>query len=323
MNDFRILQQLFFSAVLMIPNMIGAQNYPARPVRVVVPFAAGSTADILTRNFTPKLAESLGQSVIVDNRVGAAGTIAAENVVRASADGYTLLTVAGSHASNQSVKKNLSFDLGRDFEPVAMLVSAPFFLVVYPSLEAKNVAELIELAKARPGKLNFASSGIGGTSHLTGELFNVMAGVKIVHVPYKGTPDAFPDLIAGRIQTMFAPFVVSTPHVKAGRLRQLAVTSAKRSVLAPDLPTINESGLAGFESATWYALLAPAGTPRDIVTRLNTAIVRIGQAPEMRNRLIVDGAEPLGGTPEQTGAFVRSEIVKWGKVVAAAGVRPE
>ncbi|MBI4189041.1 MAG: tripartite tricarboxylate transporter substrate binding protein [Betaproteobacteria bacterium] len=323
MNGARVLQKLLLSAVLTIPALIGAQSYPAKPVRVVVPFPPGATGDIVTRHFTPKLAEALEQQFIVENRAGAAGNIGAESVAHAPADGYTLLTATGSNASNQSLYKNLSFDIGRDFEPIAMLASVPFLLVVYSSLEAKNVAELIQLAKARPGRLNFASTGIGGTNHLTGELFKSMAGINIVHVAYKGTPNVLPDLIAGRVQMIFASIVVMLPHVKAGRLRALAVTSAKRSVLAPELPTINESGLAGFESGTWYALLAPAGTPRDIVARLNAAIIRIGQAPEIRERLVAEGAEPLGGTPEQTGAFVKSEIVKWSKIIAGSGARAE
>ncbi len=314
---------LLLSMIAMMSADVHAQSYPARVVRIVVPFPAGATGDVLTRHFTPRLAEIFDQQFIVDNRSGAAGNVGAESVARAPADGYTLLTLTASNASNQSLYKNLSFDVGRDFEPIAMIASVPFLFAVYPPLQAKNVAELVQLAKAAPGKLNFASTGIGGSNHLTGELFKMAAGIDIVHVPYKGTPDAFPDLIAGRVQMIFASIVATLPQHKAGRLRALAVTSARRSALAPDIATVSESGLAGFESGTWYALLAPAGTPRDIVTRLNAAVVKIGQMPEVRERLIADGAEPLGGTPEQTGAFVRSEIVKWGKIVAVSGARAE
>ena len=293
-------------AVLMLPANTCAQTYPVKTVRIVVPFPAGAGADTTTRLFTPKLTEALAQQFIVDNRAGAAGNIGAEAVARATADGYTLLT-----------------DLARDFEPAAMLASAPFVLAVHPSVPAKSVQELIAFAKSRPGQLNFASTGIGGVNHLAAELFKHMAGIDIVHVPYKGTATAIPDLIGGQVSMMFTSTLSSLPHVKAGRLRALAITSAKRSLAAPELPTVAESGLGGYESSTWFALLAPAGTPREIVTRLNATIVAIGHTPEIRGRLVAQGAEPLGGTPEQVAAFIRSEIEKWGKAVAISGARAE
>ena len=310
-------------AVLMLPANTCAQTYPVKTVRIVVPFPAGAGADTTTRLFTPKLTEALAQQFIVDNRAGAAGNIGAEAVARATADGYTLLTAPASLASSRSLYKNLSFDLARDFEPAAMLASAPFVLAVHPSVPAKSVQELIAFAKSRPGQLNFASTGIGGVNHLAAELFKHMAGIDIVHVPYKGTATAIPDLIGGQVSMMFTSTLSSLPHVKAGRLRALAITSAKRSLAAPELPTVAESGLGGYESSTWFALLAPAGTPREIVTRLNATIVAIGQTPEIRDRLVAQGAEPLGGTPEQVAAFIRSEIEKWGKAVAISGARAE
>ena len=310
-------------AVSIASANLCAQSYPLKTVRIIVPFPPTAGADTTVRLFTPKLAETFAQQFIVDNRAGAAGNIGAEAAARAAPDGYTLLVAPASLASSRSLYKNLGFDLARDFEPVAMLATAPFVLAVHPSVPVKSVRELIAFAKSRPGQLNFASTGIGGTNHLAAELFKHMAGIDIVHVPYKGTATAVPDLIGGQVSMMFTATLSSLPHVKAGRLRALAITGAKRSLAAPELPTVAESGLAGYEASTWFALLAPAGTPREIVARLNATIVAIGQTPEIRDRLVAQGAEPLGGTPEQLGAFVRSEIEKWGKIVAVSGARAE
>ena len=314
---------ILLPAALVLAANTCAQTYPVKTVRIVVPFPAGAGADTTTRLFTPKLTEALAQQFIVDNRAGAAGNIGAEAAARAAPDGYTLLVAPASLASSRSLYKNLGFDLARDFEPVAMLATAPFVLAVHPSVPVKSVKELIAFAKSRPGQLNFASTGIGGTNHLAAELFRHVAGIDIVHVPYKGTATAVPDLIGGQVSMMFTATLSSLPHVRAGRLRALAITSAKRSLAAPELPTVAESGLVGYEASTWFALLAPAGTPREIVVRLNAAIATIGQTPEIRDRLVAQGAEPLGGTPEQLGAFIRSEIEKWGKVVAVSGARAE
>lgn len=324
MNRLTLLKALLLlPAVLIASPITCAQTYPMKTVRIVVPFPAGAGADTTTRLFTPKLTEALAQQFIVDNRAGAAGNIGAEAAARAAPDGYTLLTAPASLASSRSLYKNLSFDLARDFEPAAMLATAPFVLAVHPSVPVKSVRDLIAFAKSRPGRLNFASTGIGGTNHLSGELFKSMAGIDIVHVPYKGTSTAVPDLIGGQVSMMFTATLSALPHVKTGLLRALGITSLKRSLAAPELPTIAESGLPGYESVTWFALLAPTGTSREIVTRLNATITRIGQTPEIRDRLLSQGAEPLGGTPEQLGAFIRSEIEKWGKVVAASGARAE
>ena len=308
-------------ATLILSGAVRAQIYPAKAVRIVVPFPPGAGVDIVTRLFTPRLTEMLGQQFIVDNRGGAAGNIGAEAVARAAPDGYALLTAPSSAAISRSLYKNLSFDLARDFEPIALLASTPYVLVVHPSLPVRSVKELIALAKARPGQLIFGSSGNGSGAHLAAELFKMQAHVDLLHVPYKGTPPAVTDLIAGQVSLVFGNTLSVLPQVKAGRLRGLAVTSAKRSLAAPELPTVAEAGLPGFESGTWFALLAPAGTPREIVTRLNATITKIGQTPDIRDRLAAQGAEPLGGAPEEVGAFVRSEITKWGKVVAASGMR--
>ena len=318
---FRILPPL--AAAFVLCEDARAQNYPEKAVRIVVPFPSGAGADIVTRLFTPNLAAALGQQFIVDNRAGAGGNIGAEAVARTAPDGYTLLTAPASVAIGQSMYKNLRFNLARDFEPVALLASAPFVLVVHSALPVRNVKDLIALAKARPGQLTFASSGNGSSPHLTTEMFKMQAGVDMAHIPYKGTAFAVTDLIAGQVSLTFGNTLSVLPHVASGRLRALGITSAKRSAAVPGLPTLAETGLPGFESSTWFALLAPAGTPREIVTRLNAAVRTIGQTQEIRERIKEQGAELMDGTPEQAGAHVRAEIAKWAKVVAASGARVE
>ncbi len=317
----RTLPPLF--AALMFPGAVCAQAYPAKAVRIVVPFPPGAGVDIVTRLFTRRLTEVLGQQFIVDNRGGAAGNIGAEAAARAAPDGYTLLTAPSSVAISRSLYKNLRFDLARDFEPIALLASTPYLLVVHPSLPVRSVKELIMLAKAQPGQLSFGSSGNGTGAHLAAELFKMQAHVDLLHVPYKGTAPALTDLIAGQVSLVFGNMLSVLPQVKSGRLRALAITSAKRGMATPELPTVAESGLPGFEAGTWFALVAPAGTPREIVTHLNATITKIGQTPEIRDLLTAQGAELLGGAPEEVGAFIRSEIAKWGKVVAASGMRVE
>ncbi len=318
---FRILPPL--AAAFVLCEDARAQNYPEKAVRIVVPFPSGAGADIVTRLFTPNLAAALGQQFIVDNRAGAGGNIGDEAVALTAPDGYTLFTAPASVAIGQSMYKNLRFDLARDFEPVALLASAPFVLVVHSALPVRNVKDLIALAKARPGQLTFASSGNGSSPHLTTEMFKMQAGVDMAHIPYKGTAFAVTDLIAGQVSLTFGNTLSVLPHVASGRLRALGITSAKRSAAVPGLPTLAETGLPGFESSTWFALLAPAGTPREIVTRLNAAVRTIGQTQEIRERIKEQGAELMDGTPEQAGAHVRAEIAKWAKVVAASGARVE
>ena len=299
-----------------------AQTYPAKAVRIVVPFPPGAGVDITTRLVAPKLSEAFGQQFIVDNRAGAAGNIGAEVAARSPADGYTLLVAPSSIAISQTLYQKLPYDLLKDFEPVALMAGVPFVLVVHPSLPARNVKDLVALAKAKSGQLTYGSTGNGSSPHLTTEMLKLQTGIDIVHVPYKGTPQVVTDLISGNITFMFANSLSVLPHVQQNRLRALAVTSAKRSVATPDLPTVAES-YGGFESGTWFALMAPAGTPREIITRLNAAVVKIVQMPDVRDKLLAQGGEPLSGTPQQVGAYVRSEVAKWGKVVRASGAKVE
>jgi tripartite-type tricarboxylate transporter receptor subunit TctC len=322
LNTAPLLAVLLATFILAHPLPAQAQSYPSKPIRVVVPFPPSTGVDITTRLFAPDMSEALGQQIVVDNRAGAASTIGAAVVARAAPDGYTLLAASASTASAQSLVKDLPYQLG-DLAPVALLASSPFLLVIHPSLPAKNVKELVAIAKARPGQMSFASAGIGSSPHLTGELFKMQARIDMLHVPYKGNPQALSDLIGGQVSMTFVNPLSAMPHVKSGRVRAIASTSEKRSAVAPDLPTIAESGLPGFESGTWFALMAPAGTPRDIVTRLNATAAKVAARKEVRERLMANGAEPQGGTPEQVGAFVRTEIAKWSKVIAAARVQPE
>jgi tripartite-type tricarboxylate transporter receptor subunit TctC len=300
-----------------------AQTYPTKPVRVVSPYPPGSSADIIGRIYTPRLSEILGRQFIVDNRAGAAGNIAGDLVAHAAPDGYTLLLLNTPLVSSQSLYKDLSFDVGRDFQAIAMLGIAPHMLVVNLASPAKNVQELIALAKSRPGKLTYASTGTGGSLHLTMEMFKMQAGINMLHVPYKGSAYTVPELIGGQVDTLFGSIPALLPHVKSGRIRALGVSSAKRSTVVPDIPTIAESGLPGFESSTWITLAGPAGTPRNIVMVLNAAVAKSVQSPEISTALANQSTDPTLMTPEQTAAFVRDEIVKWKKVVIAAGVKGE
>jgi len=301
----------------------GAQGYPTKAVRILIGFPAGAGSDIVTRLVTPGLTKALGQSFIVDNRPGATGNIAAELVARAPADGYTLLCVTATLAVNQSLYKKPPVDLLKDYEAVALLGTLPFVLVVHPSLPVRSVRELAAFATARPGQLSFASTGQGGSPHLTGEMFRTQAALTLLHVPYKGTPQATTDLISGQITMMFANTASTLPSVNSGRLRALAITSAKRSSAAPNLPTMMEAGFPQFESGTWFGLAAPAGTPREPMQRVNAEVNRALQLQEVREKLALQGAEPLTGSVDQTAAYFRSEIAKWGRVVQAAGLRAE
>ena len=296
-----------------------APGYPERPLRFVIPFPPGGGADNLARIVCQPAGEKLGQQIVVDNRAGAGGNISAEVVARAAPDGYTLLQGNLAHAISPSLQRKPSYDVGNDFAAVTLLASVPFLLVANPAVNANSVKELIALAKARPGQLNYASSGYGGPSHMAMELFRTMTGVDLKHVPYKGAGPAATDLIAGQVQVMFPTVSASLPNVRSGRLKGLAVTSAKRSPAAPEFPTIAESGVPGYEATTWFGVMVPRGTPATIVDRLNGAFTGALKSPEVRERLVKQGFDIAGGSSAEFTRFVRSEIAKWAKVARASG----
>jgi tripartite-type tricarboxylate transporter receptor subunit TctC len=298
------------------------QKYPTRPIRLVLPFPPGGSTDVIARVVGQKLTESWGQQVIIDNRPGGGGNIAAEYVARATPDGYTLFQVNVANTIAVSLYPKLNYNLMNDFIPLSLLGTTPFVLLAHPSVPAKNVRELITLAKARPGQLNYASAGAGSSTHLSGELLKSMAGIDIVHVPYKGTGPAVTALLSGEVDLYFAAVSAAAPMVNAGRLRALGVSSAKRAALMPDVPTIGET-LKGYETVTWHGVLAPTGTPKEIVQQLSGELIRILQAPDVREKLVSQGFDPVGDTPEQFAAFLRAEIAKWAKVVKASGARPD
>lgn len=297
-----------------------AQQYPAKPIRIVVGFAAGGPTDVAARVVGQKFTEKFGQQVIVDVRAGAGGNIAAEIVAKSPPDGYTLLLPAFAHAVNPSLFKKLPYDAVKDFAPVAMVASAANILATHPSVPAHSIQELISLAKTKPGQLTYGSAGNGSASHLAGELINMMAGIKLTHVPYKGSAPASTDLIGGQISIAFPGVAIALPHTRAGRLRSLAITSLRRSKIMPEVPTMSEAGLKGFEVISWYGLLAPAGTPREIVQRLNAEVIRSMRDPDAIERLDSFGAEPMENTPEEFGAFIAAEVAKWARVIKAASV---
>lgn len=301
-----------------------AGGYPAKPIRVVVPFPAGGATDILTRIVVEKLGARIGQTILVDNKPGAGANIGAEAVAKALPDGYTLLMGSvASHAISATYYPNLGYDFRRDLLPISMVGYVPNVLVVTTGLPVKSVAELIAYAKANPGKLNFASSGTGALIHLTGEMFKQMAAIDIVHVPYKGTAMFLPDLIDGRVSMSLDSMPPHLPHIKSGKLRALAVTSARRSPVLPDLPTIAEAALPGFESVAPYAFFAPAGTPVEIIAHLNREVNAVLLMPDVRDKLAEQGIDVSGGTPDALAAIVKSEIAKWAKVIKDANIKPE
>jgi tripartite-type tricarboxylate transporter receptor subunit TctC len=319
------MKRLFVFALLLAMLPAYAQTYPSKPIRFVVPYPPGGPLDIMARAIGQKLTEAWNQPVVVDNRAGAGGNIGADLVAKSAADGYTLLMGAvATHAINPTLYGKVPYDPVKDFAPVALVAQVPNVLVVNPSLPVKSVKELIELARAKPGALNFASGSTGSTSHLAGELFNALAGVQMVHIPYKGAAPAMTDLLAGQVQLMFDNLANALPNVKAGKLHALAVTTRRRSPAMPDLPTIAESGLPGFDLSTWFGVMVPAGTPPEIITRLNAEIVRALNANDMRERLEKMGAEPpAGNTPENFAAFIRAEAAKYAKVIKDSGAKAE
>jgi tripartite-type tricarboxylate transporter receptor subunit TctC len=295
-------------------------NYPNKPITIVVPFAAGGTTDILARVVGQALGTELGQPVVVDNRAGAGGNIGAQFAAKAPADGYTLfMGTVGTHAINQSLYKKLPFDPIKDFAPLTRVAMVPNLLVANPGKPYKNVKELIAYAKANPGKVNFGSSGSGSSIHLSGELFNSLAKVQMVHVPYKGSAPAVTDLLGGQIDVMFDNMPSAIQHVRAGKLRPLAVTTAKRSPELPDVPTVAEAGVPGYEATSWFGMFAPAGTPAPVVTKLNLALAKVLSDADVKKKLAEQGAEPYAEKPEQFAEFIRKETAKWSQVVKASG----
>lgn len=301
-----------------------AAAYPTKPVRFVVPFAPGGSTDTLARTMGMKLTDALGQQVVVDNRPGANGNIGMEIVARAAPDGHTIvLGYIANLAIGPSLYAKLPFDPIKDFAPITQPASSPNVLVAHPSLQAGSLKELIALAKTKPGQINFASASVASVGHLTGEYLNSLAGIRMVHVPYKGSGQAVTDLLGGHVQLMFSGFSSTLPHIQAGKLRPLAVTGPKRSAAVPEVPTIAEQGFPGFEATAWYGVLAPAGTPRPIVARLHSELTEILKVADVRKRLENLGFEIVGSTPQDFAAYIKSEIKKWEKVVKASGAKPE
>jgi tripartite-type tricarboxylate transporter receptor subunit TctC len=301
-----------------------AQSYPSKPVRFIVPFPPGGGNDTIARLVAQKLSVALGQQVVVDNRPGAGGTIGAEAAARSPGDGHTLfLAGVATHGINPNLRKKLPYDALKDFDAVSLIASAPLLVVAHPSLPARSVKELIAVAKARPGQINYASNGAGGSSHLAVELFDMMAGVRLTHVPYKGLVPALTDLMSGEVQVMFSSAVAMLPQVKAGRLRAIAMTGAKRSPAIPAIPTVAESGLPGYETGSWYGVVVPAGTPKGVIDRLSREIQTIVRSPEVTARLNEEAVIPVGSTPDVFDRHIRFELARWAKVIKAGKIELE
>lgn len=309
---------LFTGAALS--NAAPVDAYPSRPIRLVVPFSPGGGTDLTARLIAQKLTQAWHQQVVVDNRPGANGTIGVSIAAKATPDGYTLSMISASHTVNVNLLRTIPYDMTRDLAAVTQATRQPYALVVNPSLPARTVKELVALAKARPGALNFGSSGRGGLSHLSGELFGELAGIKIVHIPYKGGNPAMIDVIAGRIQMLFSTLLQAGPHVKAGKLRALAVTTPQRWAGAPEIPTMIEAGVPGYEVTQWYGLVMPAAVPQAIVTKFSNQAARVLHDPAVKNKLTADGAEAVGSTPAQFSAHIRSELAKWAKIIKQIGL---
>jgi tripartite-type tricarboxylate transporter receptor subunit TctC len=311
-------------AVAMLAPAANAQSYPTRPITLIVPFPPGGSTSVMARIVAERMSVTLGQNIIVDNRGGAGGTIAARAFVNAPPDGYTIfLGYSGTISISPSMYPNVGFDPRKDFAPIGMIGSAPAVLVVHPSFQPRTAAELIALAKAKPGEINFGSAGIGTLTHIAAELFISMAKIKLLHIPYKGSGPVLADLLGGHIPMSFTPIPVAHSHVAAGTLRALAVTSVKRSTLLPEVPTVAETGLPGYEAVLHYGLLAPAGTPRPLIDKLNKELRAALDSDEVRKRMATEGAEPLPSTPEEYAADIDQEEKKWSKVVKEAGIKPD
>ena len=319
MKPYNLLLIVLTASLLAAPA--AAQNYPTKPIRVIVPYAAGGNTDITARAVGTKLTAALGQHIVVENRPGAGTNIGTELVVRAPADGYTLLMGGAANAVNMSLFKNPPYNTQRDLAPVVWCVQGANVLSVHPSLPVKNLRQLIALAKARPGQLNFASSGIGGSNHMAGELFKVMAHIDIVHIPYKGNSPALADTIGGHVDMIFSGVPALLPHLRSGRLRAIAIGSLKRFAAIPTVPTFDESGLPGYQATNWFGLMAPINTPRNIIARLNSEVDKILASPDLKARFLNSGLEPRGGSPEVFAEFIQEEIKKYADVIKLAKVK--
>ena len=315
--------RLTLASVLLLALPAAAQNYPVRPVRVIVPFTAGGNTDLTARSIGARLSEVFGQQVVVENRPGGATNIGTELVAKAPPDGYTILMGGATNAINMSTQAKPPYDTLRDFAPIILCVKGANLLATHPSLPARNLKELIALAKARPGQLNFASSGLGSSNQMAGELLKMMANINIAHVPYKGNPQAITDTMAGHVEMVFSGVPALIPHIQSGRLRAMAIGSLKRFTAIPDVPTFDESGVKGYEATTWFGLMAPVKTPKDIVGRWNTEVGRILTSPDLKGRFLNEGLDAMGGTQEEFARFIRVEIDKYAKLVKSSGMKPQ
>jgi tripartite-type tricarboxylate transporter receptor subunit TctC len=313
-------RRFVFSAVLALLGAPAlADTYPSHAIRMIVPFTPGGSTDTLARQLADQLRAGLNQSVVVENRPGAGGTIGSDAVAKSAPDGYTLLFVPGAHTINASLYPKLSYDTLEDFAPIVKIADVATMIVVSPAVPVHSVKELLALAKSHPGKVNFGSAGIGTVTHMTGELFKMMSGAKLKHIPYKGSSQAMNDLLGGQVEVMFANFPGTLQHVRSGKLRAIAVNGLVRSPLLPDTPTVAESGVPGFNANTWYGVLAPAGTPRPIIDRLNREFGRALGSPEVQKMIRAEGGEPVGGSPEEFAAFIRKDMAKWADVIKRTG----
>jgi len=309
--------------VLLSVTAYGQDSWPSRPVRFILPFPPGGGTDILGRLIAERLSAGLGQPVVTENRGGAGGNVGAEAAARSSPDGYTIVLVAPSLAISPTLYSKINYDPVKDFAPVSLVATVPNVMITQASLPVQNLQEFIAFAKGKPGPLNFGSGGAGTSNHLAGELFNIVTGAKLVHIPYKGVNLAMQDVLAGNVHLVFIGIPAAAPHIKAGKLRALALVAPQRSSALPELPTVAEAGLRDFEVTTWYGVLAPAGTPRNVVTRLNAELGKIMHSPELKEKLAATGTEPLTSTPEEFAAYIQREIAKWGEVVRKAGVKAD